>query len=256
MKKSKWREMMVDIYHQEISSKMLRMHRHFHHEKLDYRYRLSGLFQASRTIRFIESLGGDDDANVSNIFQHDHLRSTLEDIHNAHHQINERLLIESGIIEVIEEHFTEIVSELDVSDLPIADIEALRAAGSTNPHAELRLRIKTIRKRHIKEIRYNDNTSLSSCVKQAGKAVEERLKRMKESDDTAVPNGNKLPKRRWFKGLGSLCRGTILTAVDVSLLGGLWTLPLSPDTTIVGSVASIATGLGDIAIGIGEFRGE
>lgn len=251
MKKSEWREMMEDIYHQEISSKMRRVHRHFHHmEMLEYPYRQSRLFQASRTIRFIEEVGDNDDSNVSKVFQHDHLRSTLQDIRNTHQEINERLLVESGIVEVFEEHFTEIVSELDVADLPAADIDALRAGGSTNPHAELRLRIKTIRKRYVKEIRYNDNSSLSSCVKQAGQAVEERLERMKEPDD------NKPPKRRWFKGLGSLCRGTILTAVDVSLLGGMWTLPLSPDTTIVGSVASIATGLGDIAIGIGEFRGE
>jgi hypothetical protein len=68
--------------------------------------------------------------------------------------------------------------------------------------------------------------------------------------------GHEFTERRWFKGLGSLCRGTVLTAVDITLLGGMWALPLSPDTTIVGSVASIATGLGDIAIGIGEFRDE
>lgn len=251
MKKSQWREMMVDIYHQEISLKMRRVRRHFHPmEMMEYLYRQSRLFRASRTIRFIEEVGDNDDSNVSGVFQHDHLRSTLQDIRNAHEEINERLLVESGIVDVFEEHYTEIISELDVSDLPAADIEALREAGSTNPHAELRLRIKTIRKRYIKEMRYNDRASLSSCMKEAGQAVEKRLERMKEPDD------NNPPKRRWFKGLGSLCRGTILTAVDVSILGGMWTLPLSPDTTIVGSVASIATGLGDIDIGIGEFRGE
>jgi len=250
MNKSEWRQMVEDIYHQEISSKMRRIRRRFHPmEKMEYLYRQSRLFRASRTIRFIEEVGDDDDSNVSAVFQHDHLRSTLQDIRNAHEEINERLLVESGIIDVLEEHYTEIISEIDVSDLPLADIEALREAGSTNPHAELRLRIKTIQKRYMKETRYND-LSLSSCMKQAGKAVEERLARMKE------PDNNEPPKRRWFKGLGSLCRGTVLTAVDVTLLGGMWTLPLSPDTTIVGSVASIATGLGDIAIGIGEFRGE
>ncbi|MEY2394405.1 MAG: hypothetical protein QOF94_750 [Acidobacteriaceae bacterium] len=250
MEKSEWREMVEDIYRQEIAPKMRRVRRRFHPmEKWDEPYRQSRLFRASRTIRFIEDLG-DDDSNISGVFQRDHLRLTVQDIQNAHQEVNESLLVESGIVEVFEEHFTEIISDLDVSDLPPADIEALREAGSTDPHAELRLLIKTIRKRYIKETRYNDRLSLSSSVHEAGKKIEKRLQQLKEPDE------NSPPKRSWFKGLGSLCRGTVLTAVDISLLGGWWSLPLSPDTAIVGSVASIATGLGDIAIGIGEFRGE
>lgn len=251
MKKSEWREMMKEIYHQKISPKMRNALRHFHKmamgENASIQYRL---FRASRTIRFIEEVGDNDDWNISAIFQHDHLLSTLDAIQNAHLEINEWFLVESGIVEVLGEHYTEIISELDVSDLPAADIEALREAGSTNPHAELRLRIRTIQKHYLKEMRDIDRLSLSSCVKEAGYAVGKRLERMKESDD------NNPPRRRWFKGLSSLCRGTVLTAVDVSLVAGMWSLPLSPDTTIVGSVASIATGLGDIAIGVGEFRDE
>jgi hypothetical protein len=150
MKKCEWRQMMEDIYHQEISSKMRRMRWRLHKmEMMEYPYRQTRLFRASRTIRFIEDVGDDDNSNLSTVFQYDHLRSTLQDIRNAHEEINERLLVESGIVDVLEEHYTEIVSELDVSDLPVADIDALREAGSTNPQAELRLRIKTIRKRYI-----------------------------------------------------------------------------------------------------------
>jgi hypothetical protein len=250
LKKSEWREMVEDIYRQEIATKMRRMRRHFHHMEMgDSLYRLSELFRASRTFRFIEE-GANDDSNVAAVFQYDHLRSTLGRLRDAHQEVNENLLVESGIAEVFEEHFTDIISELDASDLPAQDIEALREAGSPNPHAELRLRIKTIKKRYVKDMRHNDQLSLSFCMKEAGKKIEERRQRLEKPDEKNPP------KRRWFKGLGSLCRGTILTTVDVSLLGGWWSLPLSPDTAIVGSVASIATGLGDIAIAVGEFRGE
>lgn len=250
MKKTQWREMLKDIYHQEISPKMRRVHRRFHWmEKDHYLYEQTELFRASRTIRIIDGVD-DDELNISTIFQQEHLRSTLQHIKNAHESFNERILVNSGIVNVFEEHLTDIISELDVSDLPAQDIEALREAGSPNPQAELRLRIKAIKKRYIKQTHYNEGIALSSSVHKAGKAVEERMQRFKN------PDQEKPPRRRWFKGLGSLCRGTVLTAVDISLLGGFWLLPLSPDTTIVGSVASIATGLGDIAIGIGEFCNE
>lgn len=251
MKKSKWREMIEDIYRQEIAPKMSGTHKRFHPmEKCDHLYRQRRLFRASRTIRFINEFG-EDDSNVGEVFQYDHLRSTLQDIRNANHEVNERLLLETGIVEVFEENFEEIISELEVSDLPTADIEALRQAGSTDPQRELRVRINTIKRRFSKVRQYNnDQRSLSSSITEANKQIDRRLERLKQ------PDGNNPPKRRWFKGLGSLCRGTVLTAVDISLLGGWWSLPLSSDTTIVGAVGSIATGLGDIAIGVGEFRDE
>lgn len=250
MKKTQWREMITEIYHQEISPKMRRVRRRFHPADMDYSlYQQRQLFRASQTIRFIDGVD-DDDPEISKIFQQEHISRTLQNIKNANEEFNKRALVDTGIVDVFEEYFTDIISELDVSDLPTQDIEALREAGSPNPQAELRLRIKTIKKRYIKETRQNDHASLSRSVEVAGKKVQERIDSIKE------PDAKSSPKRRWFKGLGSLCRGTVLTGVDISLLSGAWLLPLSPDTTIVGSVASIATGLGDIAIGIGEFCNE
>ena len=251
MKKTEWRQLIEDIYHQELEQKLRRMRKHFHpFEKHDYLYLQRQLFSATKTIRMIEDVNNDD-YNITQIYQPDYLRSVLQEIRNANQSVNERLLIDSGIIEVFEEHISEIVSELEVSDLPVEDIDALKESGSIHPRAELRLRIRTIKKQYITVGRYNnDRRSLSSSIRKAGEEVSERIERLKEHDEKSPP------RKRWFKGLGSLCRGTVLTAVDISLLGGWWTVPLSPDTTIVGAVASIATGLGDIAVGIGEFRDE
>lgn len=250
MKKSEWRQLVKDIYHQELEQKLHRVRKHFHHfDRHDHLYVQRQLFDASRTIRMIEGIKNDD-CNLAQIYQPDHLRSVLQNVRNASQSVNEHLLIESGIVEVFEEHISEIVSELEVTDLPVEDIEALKESGSIHPRAELRLRIRTIKKQYVSEVRYNDRRTLTSSIRKAGEKVGERIERFKE------PSENNPPKTRWFKGLGSLCRGTVLTAVDVSLLGGWWAIPLSPDTTIVGAVASIATGLGDIAVGIGEFRDE
>ena len=84
--------------------------RRFHPlEKGSFQYRQRRLYRASRTIRFIDEIC-DDDLNVAGVFEHDYLRSTLRDIRDAHQEINESLLVESGIVDVFEEHFTEIIS--------------------------------------------------------------------------------------------------------------------------------------------------
>ncbi|MFO7737153.1 MAG: hypothetical protein R6V46_01640 [Desulfatiglandaceae bacterium] len=56
--------------------------------------------------------------------------------------------------------------------------------------------------------------------------------------------------------VGGICRGAFLTGVDVDLLAGSRPVPLAPDTTKVGVVASITTGIGDIMIAVGGLRGE
>ncbi|MCW1969872.1 MAG: hypothetical protein KIH69_017300 [Anaerolineae bacterium] len=257
MKKSKWRGLIRDIYQQEIATKLHRIRRHL--EPFEFKYRNNDLYEASRTIRYVEQLGGEDFI-VTEAVSRRHLREAVQDLLYAHRRVNERLLLETGIIESLEVHMLEILSELEVSDLPREDIEALRHAGSVNPKGELRLRIRRIQSHYQMTARKFDNQTLTSSVHEASQHLDRKIQELKEPEQSKLPHSEKTPEERiklkWFKGLGSLCRGTVLTAVDVSLLAGSWDLPLSPDTTVIGSVASIVTGLGDIAIGVGEFRGE
>ncbi len=257
MKKSKWRELIRDIYQQEIASKLYRMHRHL--EPFEYKYSYERLYEASRTIRYAEQIR-EENFDVTEAISRSHLRKAVEGLCYAHHQVNEQALLETGIVESLEVHMVEILSELEVSDLPREDIEALRRAGSVDPKGELRLRIRRIRSHYQMTARKFDNRNLTSSVREASQHLDRKLQELEEPEQSNLRLSEKAPeehiKRKWFKGLGSLCRGTVLTAVDVSLLAGWWNLPLSPDTTVIGSVASIVTGLGDIVIGVGEFRGE
>ena len=222
----------------------------FHHDH-------EQIYRASRTIRYVEQLDSDD-TNVTNVLTRQHIRSTLQEVRSAHHEINEYVLRDSGIVEVLEVHLTEIMSELEVSDLPREDIEALRRAGSVDPKAELRARIRRIKTHFIREQQRRERMSMASSITEASQQLDRRIQELSDPDPKAPTKTQVEPqvKKKWFKGIGSIARGTVLTGVDVSLLAGWWTLPLSPDTTIVGSVASIVTGLGDIAIGVGELRGE
>jgi hypothetical protein len=257
MKKSTWRKFVQDVYHQEIASKLRHSARRWHPEKIEYRY--EQLFRASRTVRYIEDIGTED-TDVSTVLTREHLKSTLEEIRGAHRQFNEHVIRDSGIVDVLEVHMIDILSELQVSDLPPEDIEALRRAGSTDPEAELRVRIRRIRTHFSRVERRYQHMSLSSCITEATQQLDQKIEALDEKKSNPLRMSADLPdpqvKKKWFKGIGSIARGTVLTGVDISLLAGWWAVPLSPDTTIVGGIASIVTGLGDIAIGVGELRGE
>lgn len=255
MKKSTWRNYIRDVYHQEIESKLRRARKRLH--PMEFHHDNDQIYRASRTIRYIEQIESDD-ANVCNVLTRQHIRSTLEDVRSVHHGVNEYALRDSGIVDVLEVHMTEIMSELEVSDLPREDIEALRRAGSADPKAELRFRIRRIQAYYAQEQRRRERMSLASAISEASQQLDRKIEELSDSDPKPSNKATKEPevKKKWFKGIGSIARGTVLTGVDVSLLAGWWSLPLAPDTTIVGGVASIATGLGDIAIGVGELRGE
>jgi len=254
MTKSEWRQMIEDLYHQQLARR-LRVVRRRCHRMEGFPYWEDGLFRAFRMIRFVDDCCNDDE-NLMSVFQPDYVMSTLRSLRDASQEVNGNILVRSGIVDVLDNHFPEILSELEVGDLPEADFQALREAGSSNPQAELHLRITRIKRCYLEERRYrfNDNLPLRASVEHATKTVEERITELEKRSSKA--STAEKPPKPWFKGLGSICRGTVLTSVDVCLLAGWWTIPISADTTVVGSVASIVTGLGDIAVGIGELRGE
>lgn len=256
MKKSRWKRFLRDIYQVELAPK-LRGFRGSVRPKDLYPIDTTEyvrLIQASRTISFLEEvpeLGPSWDAGP----HADLMRIALTDLLKAHQRVNIELLTESGIVDVFDEYLEEILAELEIEDLPEADLIALGEAGSVDPRAELMLRIKKIRHYFLSKQQRTDTLTLSRAATEAGERNGVRLAQF--ADKPRRQSSNIPPRQRsWFKGLGSICRGTVLTAVDVSLLGSWWSMQLSPDTTVVGSMASIATGLGDIAVGIGEFREE
>ena len=267
MKKSKWRKLVKDIYIEEISPKLRELRHHFHPmERGHYHYELQRLSGAMRSLSLIESSRGQD-SDVSQIFTADHLRSIVQNVKNANNNINLAELKHSGIVDVIDEYREEIISEMEVDDLPQEDFAALADAGSPRPRAELRLRIHVIKEWSSRIQRYRNDSDFRNVFSRSIEEVDERLERrlayLKELDserenaiENQLPTKPEGPRRKWFKGLGSIGRGTILTAVDTALLAGWWSMDFSNDTKIVGGVTSIAAGLGDIAIGVGELRNE
>lgn len=254
MNKIEWREMVKEIYFQHLAPKMRPMRKMFHPFEWfeGYPYHTHEVIRATRMIRFIEEQCAEDQ-DVLTVFNSDHVKNMLQELQNGA-DFNRRHLTDSGLIDTIDEFYTDIIAGMEVSDIPDADFNALREAGSPNPQAEIRLCIMRLQKRGESTKFINDSPSFRNVLERAAK----NLERKKHDYDQKIEGGNNRegPPRRWFKGIGTIGRGTILSLVDLSLIAGWWPILLSQDTTIVGGVVSLITGVGDISTGIGEMRGE
>jgi hypothetical protein len=249
MTKDEWKELVDGICNQQILPKLRKIRRKFlHFDCCDrFPFRENGLYQASRTIRFIDE-NFDDDDDLTKVFKEGFLYETLDRISNGLEDSN-RLVLNTGIVEVIEEFYDEIVDGMEVSDIPEIDFRALREAGSKDPKSELLVTMVRMKKRRKAKFSHNNKEmDIRYYLKESSEII---VRRKMERDSKELPT-----KRKIFKGLGGICRGAILTGVDIGLLAGVWPVPLSPDTTTVGGVTSIVTGIGDIMIAVGELRGE
>ena len=251
MTKEEWNELVKSICNQKIKPKLRNIYRKYHPIELfeEFPFRNRGLYKATRTIKFIDD-NFDEEDDLTQVFNKEYLDNTLNNLKwSAEH--NNRLVLKTGISDIVEEFWEEIVDGMDISDIPEADFEALREAGSTDPKSEIHVSMVRIKKRK-KSVHYNSKeSSITYSLEKSESIVERKKEVLKECNSNNPPT-----KRKIFKGLGGICRGAILTGVDIGLLAGFWPVPLSPDTTTVGAVASITTGIGDIMIAVGELRGE
>jgi len=249
MTKDEWRELIKHIYYQSIEPKLRRRRKHFHPFEWFERYphELERLMRAMRVIRFIED-NFDEDDDLTEYWKPEFLKRTLDDLSGGLH-LNKSWVVETGISDSIEEFFEEIVDGMDVDDIPEQDLIALRQSGSQDPKQECQLSILRLKRKKEIVIKRKE-TSFSFTIKESVDRLERRKERLQKS------NSNEPPKKKLFKGLGTICKGAMLTVVDVSLVAGMWPTGLPTEATTVGAVVSLTTGIGDILIGVGEMRGE
>lgn len=163
-----------------------------------------------------------------------------------------RLLVDTGVIEVIEQYAEEIAEGMDVGDMPEEDINAIRLSGSTDPRRECQLLIRRT-KREIK-FRVSRSGRVSFAVELSH--TKQEIERNTGAAQGPRKSNAEPRKRRLFKGVGGVAQGALLTAVDVSLLVGWWSIPVGAETATVGSLVSIVTGIGTVMTGVGDLRGE
>jgi hypothetical protein len=225
---------------------------HFEHE---FEHRLLRLTRATRAVRFIKDYAQNDE-DINRSFTSEMVKETIRSVKYGV-QMNNELVVDTGIADVIQDYFGEIVDGMSVDHFPKEDFEVLQQAGSSDSRREIIALVYLIKSRKEQLIRDSRQVRFSRTLVE----VAERVERIEQSFPEESPKpiqSNKKPtvKRATFKGIGSIAQGALMTMTNITLAAGLWSVPLPPETTSLGAVVSATTGIGTILTGIGELRGE
>ena len=238
--------------HKSLTNVQERWRMHFEHE---FEHRLLRLTRATRALRFIKDYA-ENDEDISRSFTLEMVKETIRSVKHGV-QMNNELVVDTGIADVIQDYFGEIVDGMSVDHFPKEDFEVLQQAGSSDSHREIIALVYLIKSRKEQLIRESRQVRFSQSLGE----VAQRVERIENTfpQEPAKPNQlNKKPvvKRATFKGIGSIAQGALMTMTNITLAAGLWSVPLPPETTSLGAVVSATTGIGTILTGIGELRGE
>lgn len=249
-------EFVKHIYYEHLEKHLAPWkRRHWHHLE-DMGYNITGLTSSLRAIRFLQDYAGDED-DLSGVFTPETLRKVVERVKYGV-QENNHIVVDTGIADVLQDYLKEIVEGMTVEHFPQADFEILREAGSSDARREIGATVHLMKSRKEDWFRFKSDHRFSRRLVQAREEMERITESLpKELAKTEDQNRNRpVVKRAVFKGIGSIGQGALLTLTDVSLLAGIWGTSISPDTTTVGAVVSITSGIGLILTGVGELRGE
>lgn len=253
---SDYEEFIKYVFYEHIQKSLTnvqeRWRLHFEHE---FEHRLLRLTRATRAVRFIKDYA-ENDEDINRSFTLEMVKETIRSVRYGV-QMNNELVVDTGIADAIQDYFGEIVDGMSVDHFPKEDFEVLQQAGSSDPRRDVIAAVYLIKSRKEQLIRDSKQVRFSRTLVE----VAERVERIEKSfpEEPPKPNQpNKQPavKRATFKGIGSIAQGALMTMTNITLAAGLWSVPLPPETTSLGAVVSATTGIGTILTGIGELRGE
>lgn len=222
-----------------------------------FEYEIDRMRRAAQLARFIQAFSDNDD-DVYSTLRGDRIANTVDDVGNVVSR-SARVLDETGFVDALNAHYDEIVDGLSVEHLPKSEASLLRELGSEDPQRDLMAVIFIMRSRRNKRFQADrtrveqDLSRVAKELSEAGQQIQEAAQKMQGFAD--VPPHVRKP-RRWFKGLGQIAQGTAVSLANVGLAIGWLHFPVSAETQTWGSLASVTTGIGMVAAGAGDLRGE
>lgn len=251
-----YEEFIKHIYFEHIEKRLGPWKRRHWHHLDDIGYNITGLTRSLRAMRFLQDYAeGSED--LGGVFTPEVMKNIVERIKYGV-QENNRIVVDTGIADLLQDYLKEIVEGMNHEHFPQADVDALRESGSSDASREIVAIVYLMKSRKEDWIRSKGDYRFSRRLVQAREEVERVVESLpKETPKGEDQKNDKVAvKRAVFKGIGSIGQGALLTLTDVSLLMGMWGTSISPDTTTVGAVVSITSGIGLILTGVGELRGE
>ena len=221
--------------------------RHRHHFEDEFELALGQLRWTNRVLTFIEQSGGD----PYSTFKDEALANTIADASYGV-RFHNRIAEESGLFDVLDDHYSEIAAGIEPRHLPPQEADTLRALGFSEVADHLPAILHMIRNRASRPREGRISQTLGGLPERLEAAQQQHRDSQKESRPSDLPRKS----RRWFKGLGQVVQGSAMSIADIALAAGTLHLPVSPETRSWGTIASTTAGVGMILGGVGDIKGE
>ncbi|MCX5181025.1 hypothetical protein [Streptomyces virginiae] len=227
-----------------------------HHFEDEVRLKLDDLHEAHQALNYIhDAMPRDED-----IYKTFTLDALTEIINKAEYGIRfqNRLADETGLMEVMDEHFTNLASGLRADHLPPVEAEMLSALGFPRVAAHLPGQVCSVRIFSQRRPSYTNEVPVSQQLRELADRLDAaRLEHYAaaRSEQTGQPPVEQR-KRKWWTGLGKVVTGSAISIANMALGAGLIPFEVSPETRSWGALSSVTLGIGQVMEGVGAIRGE
>jgi hypothetical protein len=205
-------------------------------------------------IQIADLLGKRDNADApeGTVFQFDALVRTQRDIANAFDRAKEELR-DNGFMDALDENWPLIMEHIRPEHLPHADFEMLARMGEPDPRRRINVIMARMNSNALPELTTKlPSEMVVSAENSIGPARDGTF-----GPPVSGPDGYPRSRPRWWKGLGAIGSGSVLSLFNCGMAASLLLgFSFSPSDQTVGAISSVATGLGLIAQGVGELKRE
>lgn len=237
-------------------SSMSRSGRWRHPESLmHYGHLFEEAADALSVVHYIERHCRTDDA----IYRTFTTSKLLESVRVASNNLGhcQRELDETGLLDLLEDHWDELLDGLAVDDFPSAELKLLADLGSQDPEADLRAVLHMLKSR--RKYQRESQVSIRRDLKKGKEELDITIKETwwEASDDGDRPAGKRPRKnRQWFRRLGQVLEGGVYTLGDIAIAAGGTLAPVPPGSEPWRAIASVRVGVGLAMEGVRGQREE
>jgi chromosome segregation ATPase len=142
---------------------------------------------------------------------------------------------------------------MEVEDFPEEDVMLFQAIRPDYGREDIRKIVVVLKQRRSRLAKRQQ--SIESELQRVRTELERQSMRLDELDAKGNTSDSR-PKPKWFKAVGHIGEGALLTIGDISLALGVLPMHVSVETASWGAIVSATAGIGKIFDGFGELCGE
>jgi len=143
---SDYEEFVKHIFYEHIEKRLARVRERFlprHPE--EFEYHIARIIKATRATRFIRDYA-ESDEDIIRTFTPEMLKQTVREVRYGT-ALSNTFVLDTGIADVIQDYFGEIVDGMSVDYFPKEDLQVLQQSGSSEPRRDVIAMVYLIKSR-------------------------------------------------------------------------------------------------------------